>query len=63
MLNNLVPNDQSERHHFEEEKSKLMTKLYQLRVAEESMWKQKSRVMWLREWNSNTAYFIKWHIV
>lgn len=40
MLSNLVPSGQSERDHFNEEKSKLMNKLNQLRMAEESTWKK-----------------------
>lgn len=41
---------------FNENKRSLMTELQQLGVMEESLWKQKLRVMWIDEGDRNTFF-------
>lgn len=38
-----------------------MVELNQMRMIEKSMWRQKSRVTWLKERDCITAFFLKWH--
>lgn len=42
-----------------EYKRKLLVELNHLKMLEENMWKQKSKILWLRDEDHNTSYFHK----